>query len=146
MLFRSPTADNSYRRCLLALAVQLGWEVETLDVDAAFLQANVHHEIYIRPPEGYPCEPGDVLRLNRSLYGIKQAAREFYDLLRSVLEGIEFVCSLSDKCIFFWHSPDGVVVIVVHVDDLLLLASSKELMEVTKRRISAHFEIGRAHV
>ena len=48
-----------------------------MDVETAFLNGTPKEEIYIVPPEGWAVERGNVLKLNKALYGIKKSAREW---------------------------------------------------------------------
>jgi hypothetical protein len=62
---------------LVALATHEGWEVHHLDVKSAFLNGNLHEEVFIEQPAGF-VKPGSghlVLRLRKALYGLHQAPR-----------------------------------------------------------------------
>ena len=65
----APTADSTTARVLLALATVLDWEVEQMDVSAAFLYGPLEEEIYMLPPPGYDDESGRVWKLKKALYG-----------------------------------------------------------------------------
>ncbi|CAI7897508.1 unnamed protein product, partial [Closterium sp. NIES-53] len=60
-------------RLLLAAAAVCGWEVEQMDVKTAFLYGVVDEEIYMKQPEGYDDGSGRICRLNKAIYGLKQA-------------------------------------------------------------------------
>ncbi|CAI7779133.1 unnamed protein product, partial [Closterium sp. NIES-53] len=60
-------------RLLLAAATVCGWKVEQMDVKTAFLYGVVDEEIYMKQPEGYDDGSGRVCRLNKAIYGLKQA-------------------------------------------------------------------------
>jgi len=64
----SPVTQCTSIRCLVALAAQHGWKLHQMDVCAAFLNAEVKEEIYMKPPPGMEEElGGKVLRLSRVL-------------------------------------------------------------------------------
>jgi Reverse transcriptase (RNA-dependent DNA polymerase) len=62
------------------LIVQLIWgfQASTIDVETAFLDGNLHEEIYMNIPEGMKNKEIDCLRIKRTIYGLVQSAREFY--------------------------------------------------------------------
>ena len=73
----SPVARLTSIRILLAISAQLNLRIHQMDVDTAFLNAEVKEEIYIKPPEGFPIHSNmNCFRLLRALYGLKQSPRE----------------------------------------------------------------------
>lgn len=62
-------------RVLMVLATHFKWFTYQFDVVTAFLNGVLEEEIYMRPPPGYPCPDGKVLKLVKVLYGLKQASR-----------------------------------------------------------------------
>ena len=71
----APTSNMSTIRMVLAQAAQRDWEIHQVDIKSAYLYAEVKEEIYMRAPPGYlkKGDEGKVLKLLRSLYGLKQA-------------------------------------------------------------------------
>ena len=70
---------------MLAIACILDLELENMDVDTAYLQSDLDEEIYVRQPQGYrekgPNGEELVCRLRKSLYGLKQAGRNWNKLI-----------------------------------------------------------------
>ncbi|KAL0309998.1 UNVERIFIED_CONTAM: Retrovirus-related Pol polyprotein from transposon RE1 [Sesamum radiatum] len=83
----SPVAKTVTVRVFLAIASSYSWPISQLDVNNAFLHGHLEEEVYMLPPEGYlRARPGQVCRLKRSLYGLKQASRQWNIELTSKLE------------------------------------------------------------
>ena len=129
---------------LLSLANQLGYELNHLDVETAFLNAKVEEEILMDIPEGYHIENAKmkellkknpkgkiVLKLLKSIYGIKQAPHNWNELLnKSLTEKLNFTRLKSDSCIYVKKSKSGkLMFIFVWVDDMLGIYSPDDKVE-----------------
>jgi hypothetical protein len=77
--------------------------------------------VYINMPHGF-AKAHKVLKLKKSLYGLKQSPRNFFLHLKGKLEGIGFEQSISDQCLFVSDK----VVCLVYVDDTLFFAENDE--------------------
>lgn len=62
-------------RCLIAVAAVRRWPLYQMDMKNAFLNEDLHEEVYMQPPPGYPHTSIQVYYLRRALYGLKQAPR-----------------------------------------------------------------------
>ena len=80
--------------------------------------------IYVEMPKGFK-EEGKVLKLCRSLYGLKQSPRNFYLHTKNELEKIGYVMSESDPCLFI--SKDNIC--LIYIDDTLFFSRLKETIE-----------------
>jgi hypothetical protein len=112
-------------RTLLAIAIQNQWDIDQLDIVAAYLNSILHHEIYIKDPK---VTGGKVWKLVKALYGLKQSAYEWNGELTTVLHHTGLVSLNSDPACY--HGKDSTgnydIYIAIHVDDLLVIASSQE--------------------
>ncbi|CAB1112508.1 unnamed protein product [Ectocarpus sp. CCAP 1310/34] len=126
----SPTANAASIRLVVALACKYNLELLHLDIEQAFVQSKLDHEVFMKLPPGCDSMSGKIVRLNKSLYGLKQASRTFYKRLVSDLLRIGFEQSLSDPCVLRFMMGDEVMgIIAIHVDDILY-AGTKRLAEV----------------
>jgi len=117
-------------RLMMILSVILRLKTAQADITAAFVHAELppEEQVFIHQPRGFKvhCEEGElVLRLKRSLYGLKQSPRHFYQYLSSNLEDLGLVKSNFDPCLFIGTT----VIVVVYVDDCLLYAKEDKHIE-----------------
>ena len=116
----SPTANAASIRLLVALACKLDWELIHMDIEQAFVQSELDHEVFMRLPPGCGSMSGKIVRLNKSLYGLRQASRTFHKRLISDLKRIGFEQCLTDPCVLRYMMGNEVLgMVVIHVDDIL---------------------------
>ena len=77
-------------RVFMTFIAHQDWELHQVDVVGAYLQGDLEEEIYMHCPPGYPSGPNVVWRLKKSLYGLKQAGREWYKNIRKEYESQGF--------------------------------------------------------
>ena len=95
----SPTANLSTLRTVLACGVKLGMHFNQMDIKTAYLNAPIQEDIYMEQPEGYQKGKQMVCKLKRSLYGLKQSGRNWFECLSSHLFELNFKASLHDPCL-----------------------------------------------
>lgn len=133
----APTAQSASFRLLVALATCWDLKISQIDVKTAFLYDDLEGEVYMRMP---PELGGGVVRLLKTLYGLKQAARAFHKKLREEMEKLGAVASQHDPCLFYFGTGRSRVYVLVHVDDCLIVGISEE-SEKAKAAISSKFDI-----
>lgn len=135
----SATMRATSLRILLSLAAGERLRLEHFDVTSAFTQADIDADVYIDPPAGYPQYEGKALKLRRSLYGTKQASRMWQLKLRSKLIEMGFSNSEHDPCLFCRRSKNGIMLIGVYVDDIVVAHNNEaELHWFTKTFTGPH--------
>ena len=133
-------ATSATFRALLAKASKDNLKIKQFDVASAFLNGHLNEDIYMKTPPGF--EEGDfVLKLNKSLYGLKQAAKVWFDTLSKALLEIGFKQSHSDKCLYIFKSEEGICYLMCHVDDLLFVGTSNSIIDKLSTLLGTHFEI-----
>ena len=106
-------------RLLSAIACELDLDVCHFDVEQAFVQSKLDEDVFMRLPRGCGRLSGKVVRLNKSLYGLKQASRSWHAHLTTCLNTLGFQQCLADACVFRLVEEGRVAIIaVVHVDDI----------------------------
>ena len=116
----SPTCSREALRLILVTSSTMDWEVHSLDISSAFLQGNqLERHVVVRPPKDI-CEKGKLWKLNRCLYGLSDAPREWYNKVKEKLEELKGKASLYDQSMFLWHENDELCgILVIHVDDFI---------------------------
>ena len=115
----SPTCNRECLRLVFVVASLMSWELQSIDISAAFLQGGeLEREVYLRPPEDI-CPKSEVWRLKRCIYGLNDAPRSWYKRVKEVLLHLGGVVSAYDSALFLWHNSDGRLkgMLVSHVDD-----------------------------
>jgi len=115
----SPTGRLTSLRILLTLCAINNFEVHQMDVKCAFLNGKPDEDLYIKIPQGLNGEPGTVLKLNKSLYGLKQSPRCWHHALTTALKEIGLTPCHSDPCLYFSSDKSKPMFLYAHVDDLI---------------------------
>jgi len=112
------------------------------DIDAAYLNAEIKEELYMKAPEGYSSYNNTFWKLNKDIYGLKQAGRAWNEKLNNVLLGINFNRLTSEPCIYIRKNSynEIICIIAVYVDDILLIGKENEVLQV-KEQIKTNFSI-----
>lgn len=138
----SPVAKMTTVRVVLALAASKGWLLHQLDVNNAFLHGDLREEIYMTPPPGIQLSgPNLVCRLRKSLYGLKQASREWNSKLTNFLLASGFVQSKTDYTLFEKVTPAYRLILLVYVDDIVLACSDIAPIQHIKSQLNTQFRI-----
>ena len=112
-------------RVLLDLAAAQNWALKQLDVNNAFLHGDLDEEVYMQLPPGFPnSSPNLVFRLKKSLYGLKQASRQWYAKLSSFLLSHNYKISTVDHSLFLKHDGKHTTTLLVYVDDIILTGTN----------------------
>jgi hypothetical protein len=143
----APVANLSSIQTTLALAARLNLELHQIDIKGAYLNGELTGDevIYMRQPPGFESKehPTKVCRLRKTLYGLKQSGRRWYQKLVEILvDRIGLTQCDVDQAVFFSQSAtDELTVVVVHVDDCTLAASSMDLIKELKDKIRTYVEV-----
>ncbi|KAK1614403.1 hypothetical protein QYE76_019920, partial [Lolium multiflorum] len=106
----SPVAKLKSVRILLAIAAFFDYEIWQMDVKTAFLNGDIEEELYMVQPKGFvdPKNADKVCKLQRSIYGLKQASRS-WNLLKRVIKDFGFIRTHGEACIYKKVSGSSVV-------------------------------------
>ena len=128
----------------LSIACFKNWPVHHIDFDSAYLNAPLKETIYMRPPKQLKNDAkfcNKLLLLKKSIYGLKQAGREWNELLTSKLLELNWTQCIHEPCLFTRRINNCVEILLVYVDDLLIIAPNLERMSDCKKELLNLFQI-----
>lgn len=128
-------------RSLIAAAALEKMKLMQFDVSTAFLYGDVNEEIYMKQPIGYSDGTNRVCRLQRSLYGLKQALRCWNQKFDDFMVSLKFQQRREDPCLYICHSGSNKIIVTLYVDDGLIASTSAHEMEVFISKLQSNFKI-----
>ncbi|KAL0402174.1 UNVERIFIED_CONTAM: Retrovirus-related Pol polyprotein from transposon RE2 [Sesamum latifolium] len=139
----SPVAMAKAIRILLAIAAWYDYEIWQMDLKMAFLNGFIEEEIYMDQPEGFTGvgEEQKVCRLQRSIYGLKQASRSWNTRFNEVIRGYDFIKNEYDPCVYKKISGSSVAYLVLYVDDMLLIGNDIKMLDDIKAWLYTQFSM-----
>ena len=118
----SPCPSVASIRLLAAIACEFGWDLCNFDAEQAFVQSKLDKVVFIRLPSGCGELSSKVVKLGRSLYGLRQSSRTWHNHLMRGLKCLGFESCAADVCVMRLIEHSVVVmivmVVIVHVDDI----------------------------
>ncbi|KAI7159413.1 hypothetical protein KC324_g13609 [Hortaea werneckii] len=133
----APTVRHDTLRLFMAVVCKEDLECHQIDVNNAFTESTLVEDIFMKPPPGVSTPPGMVLQLQKSLYGLKQAARDWNQLCGSQLREMGFVSAESDPCLFV--KPG--LMLLVYVDDITVAGKDLAAIQAFKQEFGSVFKI-----
>lgn len=139
----SPVSSKDAFRVIMALVAHYNLELHQMDVRTAFLNGELNEDVYMIQPEGFKEDVSKhlVCKLKRSIYGLKQASRQWYLKFDDVISSFGFVENKVDRCIYLKVSGSKYIFLILYVDDILLASNCLGLLHDTKQLLSRHFDM-----
>ncbi|RVW39496.1 Retrovirus-related Pol polyprotein from transposon RE1 [Vitis vinifera] len=131
-------------RVLFSLAANLDWPLHQFDIKNAFLNGELEEEVFMMLPPGFYKEEEEtrVCKLKKSLYGLKQSPRAWFDRFAKVIKNQGYQQGQSDHTMFFKQSNDGrMTILIVYVDDIILTGDDTGEVERLKKVLATEFEV-----
>ncbi|KAL8103846.1 hypothetical protein AgCh_028150 [Apium graveolens] len=122
----SPVINPTTVRLMLSLAITNGWKICQLDVNNAFLQGTLSEDVYMAQPPGFVDndKPSYICKLKKSIYGLRQSPRVWYQEFRSYLLFHGFHNSIADSSLFIYRQHNKTFYVLVYVDDIIVTGPS----------------------
>lgn len=110
-----------------------------MDAITAYLHGDVNEDIFMKQPEGFADGTTKVCKLNKAIYGLKQAGRLWNVKLDGSLMKFGLKKSKLDPCIYFDNNTD--IIVAIYVDDFLILYKSSEKLNEIKKYLNNLFRM-----
>nr|GEU47437.1 copia protein [Tanacetum cinerariifolium] len=139
----APVARMEAIRIFLAFATYMNFKVYQMDVKSVFLNGKMKEEVYVKQPLGFESSefPDYVCKLDKALFGLKQAPRAWYETLSTFLIQNKFTRGRIDNTLFIYKSKRDVLLVQVYVDDIIFGSTSYKLCKQFKKLMTKKFEI-----
>ncbi|GJR02418.1 retrotransposon protein, putative, ty1-copia subclass [Tanacetum coccineum] len=114
--------------------VKLTPDAKTVDVKTAFLNRYLNEEVYMEQPEGFVSQkyPNRVYNLKRSIYGLKQASRQWNKRFDDEIKKFGFNQNRDEPCVYVKASGSYVTFIILYVDDILIMGNNIPMLQDVK--------------
>lgn len=116
-------------RLFFALCVMFNLAFIQFDVITAFLNGVLDEEVYLSPPQGVDCPKNKVLKLHRSIYGLKQSPRCWQMRLKKILSKFNMSPTTSDPSLFIGDYEGVRVMMIIYVDDGIIASSNRTTLQ-----------------
>jgi hypothetical protein len=139
----SPISKKDSFRIVMTLIAHYDLELHQMDVKTVFLNGDLQENVYMTQPEGFVVEGKEHMgcKLKKSIYGLKQASRQWYLKFDEVIKKFGFIENQVDNCIYVKIKGSMFIILVLYVDDILLACSDKNLLHETKGFLSSNFDM-----
>jgi len=127
----TPVVKPATIRTVLTIAVSRNWATKQLDVSNAFLHGRLKEPVLCQQPTGFDDaqQPDAVCLLDKSLYGLRQAPRAWFERFASFVIKLGFVATRSDTSMFTLRRGHDVAYLLLYVDDIVLTGSSPVMLQ-----------------
>jgi hypothetical protein len=130
-------------RIVLTIAVTKGWCLWQLDVKTAFLHGELNEKVYMSQPLGYENSkfPYHMCKLDKAIYGLKQAPMAWYSRLNNKLIQLGFVMSKGVTSLFMYKKGGVAMFLLIYVDDIVVVSSSSQAIEALLSDLKREFAL-----
>jgi len=139
----SPVVRTATVRGVLHLATIMEWDIKQMDVQNAFLHGDLTETVYMAQPAGFvdPDKPNYVCHLHKSLYGMKQSPRAWFDKFSTYLLEFGFHCSIPDPSLFVYSRGKDIILLLLYVNDMLITGNSSETLASLLAELNKRFKM-----
>ncbi|WVZ57337.1 hypothetical protein U9M48_007731 [Paspalum notatum var. saurae] len=135
----SPVARMTTIRVSLSPVVSYGLIIHQMDVKTAFLNGELQEEIYMERPRWG--QESKVCKLLKSLYGPKQAPKQWHEKFDTTLTSAGFAVNEADSCVYYRYGGGKGVILCLYVDDILIFGTDIDVINEVKSFLSTKFDM-----
>ena len=127
----------------MELVSQFDFKLHQMGVKMKFLNGDLEEKVYMKQPEGFFSSNGEhlVYKLNKSIYGLKQASGQWYLKFHEVISSFGFEENVMDNCIYQKVSESNIYFLVLYVEYILLATSDQCMLYEVKQFLSKKFDM-----
>ena len=139
----SPVSSKDSFIIIMALTTHFNLELHQIDDKTAFLNGDLYEEVYMQQSEGFVVDGKEniVCRLQKFIYSLKQASRQWYLKFHDVVPSLDFEENTVDSCIYLKINGRKFIFLILYVDDILLASNDLGLLMDVKRMLSQNFDM-----
>jgi hypothetical protein len=121
----------------IAIIAKYNLETAQFNIKNTFTEAELKEHIYLVPLKGLQLKKDHVLRVLRSLYGLKQASRNWNKLLHEFLTSLSFTQSLTDPCLYTHFQRQ--ISLLLYIDNIIATAKTTKQLNWLHNTLLSHF-------
>ncbi|KAE8963868.1 hypothetical protein PF011_g28877 [Phytophthora fragariae] len=122
----SPVANMNSIRVVMSVVVAKAYVTEQMDADTAFLNSDLKEQVFMEVPYGITNAENMMCKLDKAIYGLKQAASAWHQTIHAVFMKIGFRSCGTDQCVYVKGAKDTLVYVCLYVDDMIIAAKTME--------------------
>nr|GEY81812.1 retrotransposon protein, putative, Ty1-copia subclass [Tanacetum cinerariifolium] len=137
----SPVANIRAIRILIAIVAYYDYEIWQIDVKTAFLNGYLNEEVYMEKPKGFINlkYPNWVCKLKRSIYGLKQASRQWNKRFDDRINKFGFTQNRDELCVYLKASGSNITFLILYADEILIMGNNIPMLESVKSYLGRCF-------
>ncbi|GJY81718.1 retrovirus-related pol polyprotein from transposon TNT 1-94 [Tanacetum coccineum] len=139
----APVARLESIRILLAYACALDFKLFQMDVKSAFLNGFINEEVYVAQHPGFIDfeKPDHVYKRKKTLYGLKQVPKAWYDRLKAFIIKHEYEMEMVDNTLFTKKRSSNLIIVQIYVDGIIFGSTCQDMCDEFAKIMHDKFEI-----
>jgi hypothetical protein len=126
----------------MTLVAHYDLELHQMDVRTTFLNGDLKENVYMAQPKGFVVKERENMgcRLKKSIYGLKQASRQWYLKFDRTIKDFGFKENIEDNCVYAKFKNGKYIFLILYLDDILLASSDINLLMKMKKFLFSNFD------